>query len=257
MNVARMRVALNEETHFALMSGLLSEKVSQFGTVTGIRTEHAPRRFEFRPYVVSGVTRQPAEQGNPLVDGSATTKRGGLDIRYGLGSAFTLDATINPDFGQVEADPAVINLTAFETFFEERRPFFVEDSQIFDFSLSGGNNRLFYGRRVERSPTGLAPDGADHVDMPSTATILGAAKLTGRTTGGLSLGAIAALSKLARAGAASLALGPKLVQDRQAFSPHLGFLGLQGLHQRRHRFFATLQQRRRGRWLDLSALVHH
>ena len=195
INFARFRVASNEESHFALMSQLQQGLVSQFGLMTGLRTEHAPRRLELRPYAVGGGDFSRQVPGNPFFDGRTATRRAGLDMRYGLGSSFTLDATVNPDFGQVEADPAVINLTAFETFFPERRPFFVEDARIFDFALSGGNNRLFYGRRIGRAPTGRAPDGADHVDMPEAATILGAAKLTGRTSSGLSIGAITAVTR--------------------------------------------------------------
>ncbi|MDH5235234.1 MAG: DUF5916 domain-containing protein, partial [Gemmatimonadota bacterium] len=194
VNFARGRLRSNEETHFALMSRLQEGFVSQFGTLTGIRTEHAPRRIALRPYVVTEGEFEPAEAGNPLQDGSKATNRTGIDMRYGLGSAFTLDATVNPDFGQVEADPAVINLTAFETFFQERRPFFVEDARIFDFSLSGGNGRLFYGRRVGRAPSGQGPDSADFVSEPAAVRILGAAKVTGRTEGGLSLGFITALT---------------------------------------------------------------
>src|SRR5690606_9643022 len=93
-----------------------------------------------------------------------------------------------------EADPAVINLSAFETFFDEQRPFFVEDARIFDFGLSGGRNQLFYSRRVGRSPSGDEPDGAVHSDTPGNATILGAAKLSGRTSGGVSVGALAAVT---------------------------------------------------------------
>ena len=121
--------------------------------------------------------------------------RFGADFRLGLGTAFTLDATVNPDFGQVEADPAVINLTAVETFFQERRPFFVEDAQVFDFGLLGGQQNLFYSRRIGRSPQGNAPDDADFVDITQAATIMGAAKLTGRTEGGLSLGALGAVTQ--------------------------------------------------------------
>ena len=152
VNFARGRSRSNEETHFALISALQRGQVSQFGTLTGIRTEHAARRIELRPYAVAGGQFEAAEPGNPFRKGSSTTRRAGIDMKYGLGSSFTLDATINPDFGQVEADPAVINLTAFETFLQERRPFFVEDARIFDFTLSGGNNRLFYGRRIGRRP---------------------------------------------------------------------------------------------------------
>jgi len=198
VNFARGRYASNEESHYALMSRLQRGMVSQFGTLTGIRTEHAPRRIELRPYAVAEGIFEPAETGNPFRDGRNSLTRFGGDMRYGLGSAFTLDATINPDFGQVEADPAVINLTAFETFFEERRPFFVEDARIFDFSLSGGQNRLFYGRRIGRRPSGGDDGGADFSRTPESATILGAAKVTGRTTGGLSLGLITALTDEAR-----------------------------------------------------------
>lgn len=198
VNFVRSRNSANEETHFALMSQLRRGFVSQFGTLTGIRTARAARRIELRPYALGSARFEPAEPGNPFVDGSSSQQRMGIDMKYGLGSAFTLDATINPDFGQVESDPAVINLTAFETFLQERRPFFVEDARIFDFSLSGGNNRLFYGRRIGRSPSGRAPAGADEVEVPDATKILGAAKLTGRTAGGLSVGAIAALTERAK-----------------------------------------------------------
>lgn len=192
VNFVRHRVSSNEETHFALMSQLRRGQVSQFGLLRGVEVAHAPRRVELRPYVLAEALNEPAEPGNPFVTGSRSTARTGLDLRYGLGPSFTLDATINPDFGQVEADPAVINLSAFETFFPERRPFFVQDAQIFSFRLSGGNNQLFYGRRVGRAPAGRAPSGADFADVPDAATILGAAKVTGRTAGGLSVGVIAA-----------------------------------------------------------------
>jgi hypothetical protein len=136
----------------------------------------------------------PADPGDPFFDGSDASGTVGVDARFGLGSAYTLNATINPDFGQVEVDPAVINLTQFEVFFPERRPFFVEDAQIFDFTLSGHRNQLFYSRRIGREPRGVAPDGADFEEVPGETTILGAAKLTGRTAGGLSVGALAAFT---------------------------------------------------------------
>jgi hypothetical protein len=117
-----------------------------------------------------------------------------MDLRYGLGSAFSLDLTVNPDFGQVEVDPAVINLSAFETFFEEKRPFFVEDAQVLDFGLSGRRNTLFYSRRIGRTPHGRAPSGSDFSSIPIQTSILGAAKLTGRTAGGLSVGGLAAVT---------------------------------------------------------------
>jgi hypothetical protein len=156
--------------------------------------DRSARRLEVVPYAVSSFHRGPAEPGDPFFGGTAANGRVGLDLSYGLGAAFTLDATINPDFGQVEADPAVINLSAFETFFEERRPFFVEDARVFDFTLSGGRNQLFYSRRVGRAPQGGDPSGTDFTDVPENATILAAAKLAGRTAGGVSIGALAAVT---------------------------------------------------------------
>ncbi|MCA9739094.1 MAG: DUF5916 domain-containing protein [Gemmatimonadota bacterium] len=194
INFGRRRAADNELTRFALESKLQPGRVSQFGLLEGIRVASAPRRVELRPYVLTRARHQPTVDGNPFVDPSAFGGQVGVDLRYGLGSQFTLDATLNPDFGQVEVDPAVINLTAFEVFFEERRPFFVEDARIFDFDLSGGGNRVFYSRRIGRAPQGSAPPGADFVDVPESATILAAAKLTGRTQRGLSIGAMAALT---------------------------------------------------------------
>jgi Domain of unknown function (DUF5916)/Carbohydrate family 9 binding domain-like len=194
VNWGRRRIADNELTRFRLESKLVRGRVSQFGRVTGITLTRSPRRVEIRPYVVSTARRGPGDSSNPFFDGSETSARAGFDLRYGLGSAFTLDATINPDFGQVEADPAVVNLTAFETFFQERRPFFVEDARIFDFSLSGRTNSLFYTRRVGRAPSGRAPAASTFSEVPEASTILGAAKLTGRTAGGLSVGAMAALT---------------------------------------------------------------
>jgi hypothetical protein len=123
-------------------------------------------------------------------------------MKWGVTSSLTLDATVNPDFGQVEVDPAVVNLTAFETFYDEKRPFFTEGSNIFgNFGRSGatsydGFNRadptLFYSRRIGRSPQGSA--SGDFVSEPSSTTILGAAKLTGKTASGWSVGLIDAVT---------------------------------------------------------------
>lgn len=190
----RFRVASNERTFRPLLSGLRTGIVSQMGRLENVRVPRSARRLEVLPYAVSSFHRGPAVEGDPFFDGSAANGRIGLDLSYGLGAAFTLDATINPDFGQVEADPAVINLSAFETFFQEQRPFFVQDARVFDFSLSGGQNQLFYTRRVGRSPQGRAPSNASFSDIPDNATILGAAKLAGRTSSGFSIGALAAVT---------------------------------------------------------------
>lgn len=194
VNFFRSRVANNERSYYSLVSRLKKGMVSQMGRVEGVHVSRPSRRLEVLPYVVSNLHNGPSIEGDPFFDGSSAGGRAGLDLSYGLGSAFTLDATINPDFGQVEADPAVINLSAFETFFDERRPFFVEDARVFDFNLSGGRNQLFYSRRVGRSPHGYGPSDAVYKDIPSNSTILGAAKLSGRTAGGLSIGVLAAVT---------------------------------------------------------------
>jgi len=146
------------------------------------------------PYVSTTTRSASADPANPFFDGRETNYSVGGELTWNLGGNFNLNATFNPDFGQVESDPAVINLTAYETFFPERRPFFVEDQQLFDFPLSGGN-RLFFSRRIGLNPTGGAPPGAEFSDIPRNTTILGAAKLTGRTSSGLSIGVLGALTQ--------------------------------------------------------------
>jgi len=194
VNFFRQRTFSNEMSWYSLVSRLRRGMVSQMGRIENIVLDRPARRVEIVPYAVSSLHRGPTENGNPFFDGTAANGRVGVDLSYGLGAAFTLDATINPDFGQVEADPAVINLSAFETFFEERRPFFVEDARVFDFSLSGGRNQLFYSRRVGRAPQRGTLANTSFTDVPDNATILGAAKLAGRTTNGVSLGALVAVT---------------------------------------------------------------
>ncbi|HUG39695.1 MAG TPA: DUF5916 domain-containing protein [Longimicrobiales bacterium] len=194
VNFVRWRVAAGERTYWALVPRNQHGRVSFFRAMEDVRVPDGARRLELRPYALGRTHSGPAEPGDPFFGGRETDIQAGVDLRYGLGSAFTLDATLNPDFGQVELDPAVINLSAFETFFDEKRPFFVEDARIFDFSLGGFRDQLFYSRRIGREPQGSAPEDATHADIPDQSTILGAAKLTGRTTGGLSLGALAAVT---------------------------------------------------------------
>ncbi len=194
VNFIRRRVRSNEESHYALVSRLQRGIVSQYGTLQGVRAQSA-RRLELRPYASGSLFRGTAEAGNPFKTGRDHASRGGMDVRLGVGGTFTLDATINPDFGQVEADPAIINLTAFEQFFEERRPFFVEDAKIFDFTLSGGRNRLYYSRRLGRAPRGGPPSGTQFTDVPLATNIIGAAKFTGRTRRGMSIGALTAVTE--------------------------------------------------------------
>jgi len=148
------------------------------------------KRLEIMPYVVA--RSENIDRGaNPFRDDKEMGGDAGVDLKYRVTSNMTLDATINPDFGQVEVDPAVINLTAFETFFPERRPFFVEGSELFNFGTDGTNS-VFYSRRIGRQPS-LAPPFAER-DVPDATGILGALKLTGRTAGGWAMGILNAVT---------------------------------------------------------------
>jgi hypothetical protein len=159
-------------------------------------------RLEVLPYTVTqGHFTQGADPANPFDAGSRYRVSGGADIKYGISSDFTLDATINPDFGQVDADPAVVNLTAFETLYPELRPFFVEGSNIFNFGIGGHD--FFYSRRIGRAPQISDVGAAAYVDMPSATTILGAAKVSGKTRNGWSIGVLEALTAEEKARTAS------------------------------------------------------
>jgi hypothetical protein len=168
--------------------------MSQMGEITGIEGLGSPRRLELLPYAVTKNVTLP--EGAGLSHPQRLS--GGLDFKYGVSSNLTIDGTVNPDFGQVEADPAVLNLSAFETFFPERRPFFMEGAGLLSFPMNCyavndcGRENLFYSRRIGRSPQlGSAYGDAS---SPTGTTILGAAKATGRTPGGLSLGILEAIT---------------------------------------------------------------
>ena len=170
-------------------------QTSKYGHLLGLQRIPAPKRLEFLPYSSSQARlTEGADPTNPFDDGSVSSLSGGLDVKYGVTSDLTVNATINPDFGQVEADPSVVNLTAFETFFEERRPFFVEGSNVFGFNANFGLDRFFYSRRVGRSPSQSALGSAPFVDEPTATSILGAVKLSGRTNAGWSIGAYNAVT---------------------------------------------------------------
>jgi len=160
---------------------------SRFGELLGVRTRDGRRGLEIAPYVLGSTSRLDRSAGGDGGFGDATTRVGG-DLKLGLGPSLTVDATFNPDFGQVEADPAEVNLTAFETFFTERRPFFQEGAQL----LRGSGPDYFYSRRVGGLPRGVSDDAISRAG--GGATILGAAKLTGRLESGLSVGALTALT---------------------------------------------------------------
>jgi hypothetical protein len=192
--VARELNRLNEETHWKLMPREESGVVSLFGDLEGIRGIDPPRRAEFLPYVAGLGAWNEAEEGNPFRTGRERDVEAGLDLNVGVTSNLTLSATVNPDFGQVEADPAVVNLSQFETFFPEKRPFFNEGLDIFRFPLNGGSEQLFYTRRIGRPPQGEADERGGYSKAPTVTTILAAAKFSGKTSSGWTIGLLDAFT---------------------------------------------------------------
>ena len=189
LNIQRVRPTLNEQDTWVLIPRTVRAWASWFGDLRGIADVAEARRLEVSPYVAAASTLYPATAaGNPFTQGANLTGRVGADVKMGLGPNLTLEATINPDFGQVEADPAEVNLTAFETRFPERRPFFLEGAALFNI----GHPNFYYSRRIGARP--VAPVTADWVNYPTSTTILTAAKLSGRLPSRTSIGLISAVT---------------------------------------------------------------
>ena len=175
---------------------------SRFAHLAGLSAVPAPRRLEFLPYAFArGRFEQPERANDPFNDGSSYFGGAGADLKYGLSSSLTLDATFNPDFGQVEVDPAYVNLTEFEQELQERRPFFIEGGDLFTFGGNGGGlvkfadpPQFFYSRRIGAPPHGSPTSPGQFEHVPETTTIVSAAKLTGRRASGWSVGLLDALT---------------------------------------------------------------
>jgi hypothetical protein len=236
---------LNETTTWPLLSKSANGYVSSFGELTGLRIGRSQKRLELVPYVVGDLSTQPVQAGNPLQASRSGSAEVGADLKYALKPGLTLTATVNPDFGQVEADPAVVNLSAFETFFSERRPFFVEGSGIFKFDTDcndGSCSGLFYSRRIGRAPRGSpqVPQGG-FADVPAQSTILGAAKLTGRA-GGFAIGALHAVTADEQA-----VIATGTTRQRQTVEPLTGYSVVRGRREFRNQsglgFMATATNR--------------
>ncbi|MBT8277164.1 MAG: carbohydrate binding family 9 domain-containing protein [Bacteroidia bacterium] len=165
--------------------------VSEFGELRGIKGIKPQKQLEIQPYTVAQLDTYEQEPGNPFRDGSDTKLTGGLDAKIGITNDLTVDLTINPDFGQVDADPGAIALDGFEIFFQERRPFFVENKNVFDFRVGGGADNIFFSRRIGRTPQGSTTADSnlgEFDDIPVNTTILGAAKFSGKTKNGWAIG---------------------------------------------------------------------
>lgn len=181
---------LQEESNFEKQTLTGPGIIYNFGELHGITGLKKSRRLEIMPYALGDLKTMKKEPGNPFAaKGRAWGGNIGLDAKIGISSNFTVDLTVNPDFGQVESDPSVINLTAFETFYEEKRPFFMEGLTIFDYKFD--EQSLFYSRRIGHTPSlEIEPNDNLFVNSPSETTILSAAKFSGTTSKGLSVGLI-------------------------------------------------------------------
>ena len=193
----------NEKSFYVMVPKAESGFVSRFALLEGLNGINPKQRFETMPYVVQKAQYLVHDQNDPFYKSNQYKTSVGADFKIGIGSNLNIDATINPDFGQVEVDPAVINLSAFESYFNEKRPFFIEGMDNFYFGIGGANNNwgfnfgwpeLFYSRRIGRSPRGNISD-AEFANYPGETRILGAAKLTGKLNESTTLGAISAITE--------------------------------------------------------------
>jgi hypothetical protein len=199
--MARIYYRKNETSFWQHIPREAPGLVHLFGELTGLEQIKPRKIFDVTPYAVAKTETFKAEPENPFrAKGKLSKLNGGIDAKIGITNNMTMDLTINPDFGQVEADPSEVNLSAYETFFSEKRPFFIEGNNITNFGLGIGdggigNDNLFYSRRIGRRPQGY-PDLKDgwNADVPTNSTILGAAKLTGKTKNGLSVGFLEAMT---------------------------------------------------------------
>ena len=203
MQIWRYLDARNEHDMWSFWGQKTSGGPTLYGTLTGLQIANRPRQMELLPYAVAGSSYAPVAPNDPYHNGHAAHISAGADLKYLLTSNLTLDATLNPDFGQVEVDPASLNLSAYETYYDEKRPFFVAGSSAFDF---GGNRCMFcsnssgldafYSRRIGRPPqlNGYVSNISSYADLPDNTTILGAAKITGRTQKGYTIGLLDAVT---------------------------------------------------------------
>lgn len=194
----------NEESYFVMVPKNENGYASRMATLEGLKGIKMKQRIEFLPYIVQKAQFLQHESDDPFYKGNQFQTSVGGDFKIGVGSNLSLDGTVNPDFGQVEVDPAVVNLSAFETFYQEKRPFFIEGSSIFNFGSGGANNNwgfnfgnpeLFYSRRIGRSPHVDSDSDYDFEDRPGETRIIGAAKLTGKIDETWSIGALSSVTE--------------------------------------------------------------
>jgi len=253
VNPHRFIARHNEDDFYVYTPRGQSGTMSRWAHLVGLENGHRARSIELSPYVTGKGEYLAHEPGDPFNDGSRHTPGLGADLRMAVGNNLTLNATANPDFGQVEVDPAVVNLSDVESYFQEKRPFFTENSRVFSFGSEGANDywgfnwpgpTFFYSRRVGRAPQGSVPYWADYGDVPVATRILGAAKLTGKLWPSVNFGTMHAVTARERADYAAGGL-----ESRAEVEPltYYGVMrGLKEFPERRHGLgtMVTLAQRR-------------
>jgi hypothetical protein len=202
LEMARVLYRKNETSFWQHIPKDAPGLIHLFGELTGLENIKPRKIFDITPYGVARAETYKAEPADPfLASGKSTGLNGGIDAKIGVTNNMTMDLTINPDFGQVEADPSEVNLSAYETFFSEKRPFFIEGNNITNFNLGvgdgdSGSDNLFYSRRIGRRPQlELSLGDDEYSDIPTATRILGAAKLTGKSKKGLSVGFIESVTE--------------------------------------------------------------
>ncbi|MCD6347091.1 MAG: carbohydrate binding family 9 domain-containing protein, partial [Bacteroidales bacterium] len=205
LNVMRLIFRKEEVSIWQRIPRGSSGMVHLYGHMFGITDIKPKKQFDITPYTVVSTERFEKEEGNPFATGKDNSFTAGLDAKIGITNNLTLDLSVNPDFGQVEADPSQVNLTAYETFFKEKRPFFIEGRSILSMSLMMGdgdmaNENLFYTRRIGRRPHGNPNLGdGEYANLQSFTRILGAGKITGKTENGWSVGVLESVTAEERA----------------------------------------------------------
>jgi len=203
--VARNIHRLQEEVQWPGRSKGVNGFVPYYGILKGMDNIPSPKKVEILPYVLSGNNDE------------SNVSSMGLDLKYGMSAQSSLNLTINPDFGQVEADPSVLNLTAFETQFEEKRPFFIEGGSFFK-----NRYKLFHSRRIGQTPGMLVPEDAVIIDSPDATTILGAGKILGETAAGTKYGIIEAVTD-EEFGVWETESGDTVIQEKGIIEPRTNY----------------------------------
>ncbi len=214
LHIRRIIRRNNEVQNWSMIPLKNNGHVFSFGNMSGMDSLPKPKGIEFQPYVMGKYRHEPKIEGSPYQKGNSWKGNVGFDAKFAL-SDFTLDLTVNPDYGQVELDPSVMNLTAYETFYEEKRPFFLEGKHILDFA--NGSDMMFYTRRIGASPS-YSPQNIDNqtsfAETKENVPIIGALKLTGTNKQGVTIGVIESLT-----GSSSAKVTRNSVENKEQVEP--------------------------------------